>query len=186
MCVTPLSPGLQGERGPQIGLVRGVVMELLEKLNTFLNKWLLVIGGIAVLSLMTLATGNVCLRVFGMPYRGAYELVSFLGAVVTAFALGYTQKKKSHIVVDILSETFPDGVKRALDGVGYFIAMVFFAVISWVILRWGLKIASSGEVSETLKIVYYPFIYCVALGFALLSLTLIIDFLSTFLKKGGK
>jgi len=161
-------------------------MEALEKLNTFLNKWLLVIGGIAVLSLMTLATGNVCLRVFGMPYRGAYELVSFLGAVVTAFALGYTQKKKSHIVVDILSETFPDGVKRALDGVGYFIAMVFFGVISWVILRWGAKIGSSGEVSETLKIVYYPFIYCVALGFALLSLTLVIDFLGTFLKKGGQ
>ena len=141
------------------------------------------IGGIAVLSLMTLATGNVCLRVFGMPYRGAYELVSFLGAVVTAFALGYTQKKKSHIVVDILSETFPDGVKRALDGVGYFIAMVFFAVISWVILRWGLKIASS---SRTWRPFSTPFIYCVALGFALLSLTLIIDFLSTFLKKGGK
>lgn len=161
-------------------------MEALEKLNTFVNKSLLVVGGIAVLSLMALATGNVCLRVFGMPYRGAYELVSFLGAVVTAFALGYTQKKKSHIVVDILSETFPDPVKRALDGVGYFIAMIFFGAISWVILGWGLKIAASGEVSETLKIIYYPFIFCVALGFALLSLTLLVDFLNTFLKKGGK
>lgn len=161
-------------------------MEVLGKLNIFLNKLLLVIGGIAVLSLMTLATGNVCLRIFGLPYRGAYELVSFLGAVVTAFALGYTQKKKSHIVVDILSETFPVGVKRMLDGVGYFIAMIFFAIISWVILSWGLKIASSGEVSETLKIVYYPFIFCVALGFALLSLTLLVDFLSTFPKREGK
>ncbi len=163
----------------------GMVVERLEKINTFLNGVLLVIGGIAVLSLMALATGNVCLRIFGVPYRGAYELVSFFGAVVTAFALGYTQKKKSHIVVDILSETFPDGVKRVLDSIGYFVAMIFFGVISWVILKWGLKIASSGEVSETLKIIYYPFIYCVALGFALLALTLLIDFLGTLLKKGG-
>ena len=76
-----------------------------------LEKWrrkhnFLVLGGVAVLALMALATGNVCFRVFGMPYRGAYELVAFLGAVVTAFALGYTQRKKSHIVVDILTETF--------------------------------------------------------------------------------
>jgi TRAP-type C4-dicarboxylate transport system permease small subunit len=159
-------------------------MEFLEKLNAVLNRWLLVIGGIAVLALMALATGNVLLRIVGVPFRGAYELVSFLGAVVTAFALGYTQKRKFNIVVDILSETFPAGVKRALDGIGYLVGMLFFAVIAWVILRWGLKIAASGEVSETLKIVYYPFIFCVALGFAVLGLTLLVDWLGTWRKKG--
>jgi TRAP-type C4-dicarboxylate transport system permease small subunit len=116
---------------------------------------------------------------------GAYELASFLGAVVTAFSLGYTQKRKGHIVVDILSETFSPAVKRVVDSVSYFITMIFFAIISWVICRWGLRIAASGEVSETLKIAYYPFILCVALGFAFLCLTLIMDFLSALLKKGG-
>jgi len=86
---------------------------------------------------MALATGNVLLRIVGVPFRGAYELVSFLGAVVTAFALGYTQKRKFNIVVDILSDTFPGGVKRVLDGIGYLVAMLFFGVISWVVLRWG-------------------------------------------------
>ena len=84
-------------------------MEILEKIRNLFDKAFLVLGGVAVLALMTLATGNVCLRIFGMPYRGAYELVSFLGAVVTAFALGYTQRRKSHIVVDILTETFSAG-----------------------------------------------------------------------------
>lgn len=79
-------------------------MEILEKIRNLFDKAFLFLGGVAVLALMTLATGNVCLRIFGMPYRGAYELVSFLGAVVTAFALGYTQRRKSHIVVDILTE----------------------------------------------------------------------------------
>jgi TRAP-type C4-dicarboxylate transport system permease small subunit len=159
-------------------------MESLEKLNLALNKWLLVIGGIAVLALMALATGNVLMRIIGLPYRGAYELVSFLGAVVTAFALGYTQKRKFNIVVDILSDKFPKGVKRFLDGIGYLIALLFFGVVAWVILKWGLKIAASGEVSETLKIIHYPFIFCVALGFAVLSLTLFIDLLAAFRQKG--
>jgi len=160
-------------------------MEFLEKIRDFLDKIFLVLGGVSVLALMVLATGNVCGRVFGMPYAGAYEIVAFLGAVVTAFALGYTQRKKSHIVVDILTETFRPGVKKVLDGISYFIGMVFFAVISWVILKWGITIAGSGEVSETLKIAYYPFIYSVALGFGFLCLTLILDFLHTVLKKGG-
>jgi TRAP-type C4-dicarboxylate transport system permease small subunit len=134
---------------------------------------------------MALATGNVLLRIFGMPFRGAYELVSFLGAVVTAFALGYTQRRKFNIVVDILSDKFPEGIKRVLDGIGYLIGTLFFAVIAWVILQWGLKIAVSGEVSETLKIVYYPFIFCVAFGFAVLALTLALDGIGTFRKKGG-
>jgi TRAP-type C4-dicarboxylate transport system permease small subunit len=162
-----------------------ISMEVLEKIRDLLDKAFLVLGGVAVLALMALATGNVCSRVLGMPYRGAYELVAFLGAVVTAFALGYTQRKKSHIVVDILTETFSKRVKRILDGISYFIGMVFFALISWVIFRWGIRIAGSGEVSETLKIAYYPFIYCVALGFAFLWLTLLLDFLNTLLKKGG-
>jgi TRAP-type C4-dicarboxylate transport system permease small subunit len=160
-------------------------MQLLEKIRNFLDKVFLVLGGVAVLALMTLATGNVCGRIFGMPYAGAYELVAFLGAVVTAFALGYTQRKKSHIVVDILTETFRPGVKKLLDGISYFIGMVFFALISWVIFKWGIMIAGSGEVSETLKIAYYPFIYSVAAGFAFLCLTLLLDFLHAVLKKGG-
>lgn len=160
-------------------------MDFLERIRNLFDKAFLILGGLAVLALMALATGNVCFRVFGLPYRGAYELVSFLGAVVTAFALGYTQRKKSHIVVDILTETFSEGVKKALDGISYFIGMVFFALISWVIFRWGIRIAGSGEVSETLKIAYYPFIYAVALGFAFLCLTLLLDFLHAVLKKGG-
>jgi TRAP-type C4-dicarboxylate transport system permease small subunit len=160
-------------------------MGILEKIRDLLDKAFLFLGGVAVLALMALATGNVCGRIFGVPYRGAYELVAFLGAVVTAFALGYTQRKKSHIVVDILTETFSEGVKNFLDAVSYLIGMVFFALISWVIFRWGITIARSGEVSETLKIAYYPFIFCVALGFAFLCLTLLLDFLHTVFKKGG-
>jgi TRAP-type C4-dicarboxylate transport system permease small subunit len=116
-------------------------------------------------------------------WRGAYETVGFLGAIVIAFALGYTQKRKDHIVVDILTAKFPKRVNRVLDGINYFITMIFFAIISWQVLVWGMKISRSGEVSETLKIVFHPFIYSVSFGFAVFSLTLIIDFLKSFKSK---
>ena len=152
-------------------------MDSLEKVNVFLNRILMGVGGVAVLALMALATVNVGLRVVGVPFRGTYEFVGFLGAVVIAFALGYTQKRKDHIVVDILTEKFPKRVNRVLDGISYFVTMIFFAVVSWQVFVWAIKIWQSQEVSETLKVIYYPFIFSVAVGFAVFSLTLIVDFL---------
>jgi TRAP-type C4-dicarboxylate transport system permease small subunit len=159
-------------------------MNYLEKINNFLNKILMFVGSLAVLFLMALATVNVCLRFFfSAPYRGAYELVGFSGAIVIAFALGYTQKRKDHIVVDILTEKFPKKVNRVLDGINYFVTTVFFALVSWQVFVWGMKISRSGEVSETLKIMFHPFIFSVSLGFAVFSLTLIVDFLKNFQTK---
>src|SRR4030043_1381695 len=163
---------------------RGKSMNSLEKVNLFLNKILMIIGSVAVLSLMSLATVNVVLRFFfNAPYRGAYEIVGFLGAIVIAFALGYTQKRKAHIVVDILTERFPKRVNRILDGINYFITMIFFAIVSWQVFIWGMKISRSGEVSETLKIIFHPFIYSVGVGFVVFSFTLLIDFLKNFQSK---
>ena len=161
-------------------------MGSLEKFNRLLNKILMIIGGVAVLALMALATINVCLRFFfNAPYRGTYEVVGFLGAIVIAFALGYTQKRKDHIVVDILTEKFPKRVNRILDGVNYFVTAIFFAVVSWQVFVWGIKISKSGEVSETLKIIFHPFVYSVALGFAVFSFTIAIDFLKNLEVKEG-
>ncbi len=164
---------------------QGMSMNYLEKINDFLNRILLVVGSIAVLLLMSIATVNAFLRIpfIKATWRGAYETVGFLGAIVIAFALGYTQKRKDHIVVDILTEKFPKRVNRVLDGINYFITTIFFAIVSWQVFVWGMKISKSGEVSETLKIVFHPFIYSVSFGFAVFSLTLIIDFLKNFRSK---
>jgi TRAP-type C4-dicarboxylate transport system permease small subunit len=160
-------------------------MNYLEKINVFLNKILMVLGSVAVLLLMAIATTNAFLRIplIKSTWRGAYETVGFLGAIVIAFALGYTQKRKDHIVVDILTEKFPKRINRVLDGINYFITTIFFAIVSWQVFVWGMKISKSGEVSETLKIVFHPFIYSVSFGFAVFSLTLIIDFLNNFKSK---
>ncbi|RJR16916.1 MAG: TRAP transporter small permease [Desulfobacteraceae bacterium] len=158
----------------------------MDRISEWLSRIMTVLGGTAVLALMALATGNVCMRMFGAPYRGTYEVVSFLGAITIAFALGYTQKKKSHIVVDVLSDRYSERARRIVDAVSYLLCMVFFAFISIEIFEWGMKIAESGEVSETLKVIYYPFIFSVAIGFFVLTLNLLVDFLQSLLGKEGR
>ena len=139
----------------------------------------MIAGGVSLLALTLLATMNVALRIFQVPVSGTYEIVSFLGAIVTAGALGYTQKRKDHIVVDILSDKFPTPVKRALDRVSYALILVFFSVVSWQTFVYGKRLLRTGELSETLKIAYYPFVFLVGFGFAVLALTILLDLVET-------
>ena len=146
----------------------------------------MIAGGVALLALTLLATMNVALRIFQVPVGGTYEVVSFLGAIVTAGALGYTQKRKDHIVVDILSEKFPAKVKRALDRVGYVLLLIFFSIVSWQTFVYGKRLLLTGELSETLKIAYHPFVFLVGAGFAVLALTILLDLVETVWIRGEK
>jgi TRAP-type C4-dicarboxylate transport system permease small subunit len=133
---------------------------------------------------MLLATGNVVLRIFHAPFRGTYEIVSFLGAIGVAFALASTQRRKGHIVVDILSARYPRPVKRLVDALSAAIGSVFFGIVAWQVWVWGGRIMASGEVSETLKVVYHPFVFGVAAGFGLLTLTCLLDIPRAFRRDG--
>lgn len=156
----------------------------LERISALLRKLLMIAGGVALLALMLLATSNVVLRIVRVPVSGTYEVVSFLGAIVTAGALGYTQKRKDHIVVDILSDRFPGPVKRVLDAVSHALTLVLFSIVSWQIFVFGRRLMRTGELSETLKIAFHPFVFLVAAGFAVLALTLFLDLMGVVLRKG--
>ena len=151
----------------------------LERLSELLRRGLMIAGGVSLLALTLLATMNVALRIFRVPVSGTYEVVSFLGAIVTAGALGYTQKRKDHIVVDILSEKFPAPVKRVLDRMRYLLILVFFSIVSWQTFVYGKRLMRTGELSETLKIAYYPFVFLVGIGFAVLAVTGFLDLIET-------
>ena len=160
------------------------MITIIDKIDHLLGRILLVLSGAAVLALMLLATGNVVLRIFHAPFRGTYEIVSFLGAIGVAFALAYTQRRKGHIVVDILSSRYPRPVKRLVDALSAAISSLFFGIVAWQVLVWGTRIMASGEVSETLKVVYHPFVFGVAAGFGLLTLTCLLDIPRAFRRDG--
>ena len=151
----------------------------LERFSELLRRLLMIASGVSLLALTLLATMNVALRIFHVPVGGTYEIVSFLGAIVTAGALVYTQKRKDHIVVDILSDKFPAKVKRVLDQVSYVLILVFFSIVSWQTYVYGKMLLMTGEMSETLKIAYHPFVFLVSAGFAVLALTILLDLIET-------
>jgi len=160
-------------------------MEILEKISRILNRTFMLIAGAFMAAMILITCANIFLRLVWVPIRGTFELMGFFGAVATAFALGYTQMKKTHISVDILVNGFSQRTRAVLSGINYFVCMIFFAVVGWQISCMATTIWKTGEVTETLRIVYYPFTYGVALGCFLLALALLVDFLKLFFTKNG-
>ena len=154
-------------------------MKFLEKINDWLNRWAAAGAGVILVSMILLTFANIVLRKVWMPVRGTYEILGLGGALLTALAMGITQKRKEHIHVDILFNRFPEPVKRILTAVNTGICSAFFGVAGWYVGRKAYTLYATGEVSETLRIVYYPVTYVVAGGCFLLAAVLFTDMLTS-------
>jgi len=161
-------------------------METIEKISDILNRCAGIIAGTILVFMILLTMSNIVLRRVWVPIRGTYEIMGFAGAVVTALAMGFTQKKREHIHVGILVSRFPRSVKKAVFAVNNGLFTLFFLVAAWFVCRRGMTLLETGEVSETLRMVYYPFAFVVAFGCFLLAAMLFIDLLKLFFQKDFK
>ena len=158
-------------------------MVILERISHYLNQILIFIAGLFLIAMIFLTCANVFLRFVWIPVSGTFELMGYFGAVLTAFALGYTQIRRGHIAVDILVLRFSKKAQGILNAINYLICMVFFALAAWQISKYATNLWETGEVTETLQIIYYPFTYGVALGCAVLSLVFLTEFLKLLMEK---
>lgn len=143
-------------------------------------------GGALLVAMILLTCANIVSRQVYVPIPGTFELMGYMGAVVTAFALGYTQFTNGHISVDVLVNAYPKPLKRFISIINHGICCIFFFIASWYIVQKALTLKNANELSETLKIIYYPFTLAVALGCLILALALFTDFLKVLLlQKGG-
>ena len=159
---------------------------LLEKISTHLNRWFIWIGGFALLLMIGIACANMLLRPLGSPLKGAYELVGFLGAMTVAFALGYAQITRAHISVDILATRYSKKTSKIMNIISSLLGVIFFILVAWQVSVFGTTIWERGETSETLRIIYHPFVYAVAISCLLLAFILFIDLLKSVAAGKGK
>ena len=158
---------------------------VLNRISVRLNQILLWIGAVFLIMMIVLTCGNIFLRIVWTPVKGTFELMGFFSAIVTAFALGYTQVQKGHTGIDVVVNLFSIRTRRTLNGINHLILMVFFLVLGWQLMKWGTTLWRTGEVTETLRIVFYPFVYGVGVGCFSLALVLLVELLKVFGQEKG-
>lgn len=145
----------------------------LRRIDDVLCRCGLIVSGAALVVLMGLTGANVLMRMVGFPLGAVYELAGYCGALAVAFSLADTQRTGGHITVDLLALRLPGWARTGLTVLNALVFALFFAVIAYQVCCRGLTVRASGEVSETLKLAYHPFVFCVAGGFVMLTVSLL-------------
>ena len=142
-----------------------------------------VIAGISLTFLMLLTVMDVILRALKRPIVGTYELVAFSGAVVIGFAVPLTSWLRGHIFVDFFILRFSQKVRNIFNITTRCLVIVLFFLIGWNLIKYGIDLQKSGEVSLTLQMPFYPVAYGVGVCCFVQCLVLICDVIKIF---GGK
>ena len=161
-------------------------MNLFEKAVRRLIQYMYYVAGGAIVLMMLLTCVDVFLRlvvtIYGkyrwpilagiQPTPGTYELVCFLGASAAAFAMAHTTLEAGHVAVSLIVQLLSEKLQAGFKIVTSSLSFMLFALISWHSVVYARKLAQSGEVSMTLQLPYYPFVY--GLAFAAFAVCLVL------------
>lgn len=157
-------------------------MAYFDRIIRKLSRWLSWVAVVALVAIMFLTSADVTLRFFGRPIPGTFEVVGFLGAVVISFALAYTQILQGHVAVEVVVSRLSQRKQAVIDSITFLLSIGIFSLIAWQSVVFATDLWLAGEVSPTEQIPFYPFVYGVGFGSAVLSLVLLLNFFESLSK----
>lgn len=158
---------------------------MFEKAVTRIAGWLNWIACAALMAMVALVlidiVGN---KLFKTPLTGGIELVSLLSVVAISFAIAQTQIAHGHIEVEMLVTKLPRTAQKVISTIVHCLGIGLFVILAWQSYTYGVALQASGEVSMTLRIPYYPFVW--GLGFCSLVVVLVLIMqMIKMLRNGG-
>ena len=157
----------------------GWFLDKVWKLSRLINF----IGGVSLAFIMFLTVADIILRYFRRPILGTYEIVAFSGAVVIGFSPPYTSWMRGHVYVDFLILRFSQKIRNIFNISTKCLGVGLFFLIGWNLMKYGVDLHRSGEVSPTLTMPFYPVAYGIGICCFIQCLVLLCDILKIF---GGK
>jgi TRAP-type C4-dicarboxylate transport system permease small subunit len=148
-----------------------------------LTRLINAIAGASLAFIMFLTVADIILRTLRRPIVGTFEVVAFSGAVVIGFSVPYTTWMRGHVYTDFLLLRFSQKVRKIVNVSTKCLGIGIFFLIGWNLIRYGLDLRQSGEVSPTLTLPFYPVAYGLGMSCFVQCLVLGCDILKIF---GGK
>lgn len=164
-------------------------IDRLERLANSSSNWLNWVAGVGLVGMLALTVADIigiklaqagvpCFR----PIPGGIEVVAFLGVVVTAFAIAYTQFLRGHIRVEFVVMRLPPRVQAIIAAFVWFLSLALFILLGWQSVEYGLSLQAVGTVSMTQRIPFYPFVHAIAFCCIPICLMLVVQFIRSVTK----
>ena len=141
-----------------------------------------VAAGILAL-MMFLIMSDVILRyVFNKPIVGSYEIVQYMMAILTSFAVVYCAYEKGHVSVEVVYDHLSKNLQLILSFIISFVLFLILLLFSWQNIIYIKEIYNQRMMSAILYIPMYPFVAAVAISFVATCVVVFIDFIETVFK----
>jgi TRAP-type C4-dicarboxylate transport system permease small subunit len=147
-----------------------------------MSEALLLFSGITLAFMLVFTVISVAMRAFARPIVGDLEIICFSGSVVVGFALPYTTMSKAHVAVDMVTEKLKKRTGDMLQVFTRVVCLALFMWIGWNFLTMSLDMIRVGEVTQVLRLPYYP----ITIGLALSCFAQCFVFLLQIREIGGK
>jgi TRAP-type C4-dicarboxylate transport system permease small subunit len=145
------------------------------------------VGGAGVILMLALTVADIIgVKIFNAPVPGAIEIVAFLGVVITAFGMAYTQAEHGNIQVEFFVTRLPKRIRAACGVFTSLLGIIFFVLLAWQSVEYGMVLQQSGEVSMTSRIPFYPFVYSIAFCCIPVCFVLLVELLKSIMKVVNK
>jgi len=155
-------------------------MQRFQELVSKLSRFLAVIAGATLVFVMLLTVLDVILRYFGYPIIGVYDLVALGGAIVVGFTMPLAAEKRIHVYMEMAFQGHSRTVKQILNLLTRLIVFGISFVVAWNLIRLGIDFRRTGEVSLTIRIIYYPVAIGLGACFFIQMLVLVVQIFRVF------
>jgi TRAP-type C4-dicarboxylate transport system permease small subunit len=156
------------------------MLKKLERINHSVSVLFERIGIVGLLVML----GVTCIDVIGTkcflsPIPGAIDIVMLSQVVAIAFAMTFAQILGRHVRVEFFVSKLSASTQAVIDSVIYLFLFSLFTLIVWRIYVLGHSLQIAGEVSATLFMPLYPFVYGIALASIPMCLVFFFEFLNS-------
>lgn len=148
-----------------------------QRITKFCDK----ISQMGVLLMLILVVGNIIGRRIWKPIFGVYDYVSYIGVIIVAFSIAYCAQQKAHTQVELFMARFSKKTQSIIDFFTNLMSLGLFMITCWQLVVFGNDMRKAGELSMTSLTPFYPFIYAIAIGCALLCLVIITDIIKSLI-----
>ena len=154
--------------------------EAIEKVANPLSRVVDSVGRVILALMVLLISVDVVLRYFfNRPIRGSYELVEFMMVLVVFLGLAYTQTKKGHVSITLLTNKLAPSQMSVVKSTTNLLCLIIFSLITWRCIIQAENLRTSGTSSDVLFIPNLPFMWVVVFGSVLLCFIFLIDFINS-------
>jgi len=134
---------------------------------------IIAIGVLVAMMLFTVL--DVFLRAFlNNPIPGDVELIEMAMVFVGFLGLAWCAMRGMHIRVDLIVSFMPTRTQGIIDSFCYLAGLGICALMAWQSVLEGIANWEMTNLSPTLRIPVFPFYWVIAVGYAILSLAILV------------